>query len=214
MPTPALIAAQTTELVSRAVAALAAFIGDSTEEAAEAGIILSPSVGSDLGERIGFQLLIAALGSDRAPVDDMEEPRSGGLQEEGWAALAAGDSIGAMAIGDRLLELAGEVTEEDWNNFGSLLHDGHIFRSCSLLRRGDVDGATAELDAAGQTPGSPTLNSFGPDITLAWELLQQGQDEAVIKYFHDVSRFWSPIGPLRILEMRDELTRSSDGPEN
>ena len=58
----------------------------------------------------------------------------------------------------------------------------------------------AELRAAGHTPGSPQLDSFGPDIRLAWDLLQRGQDQAVLDYLHDVARFWSPIGKVRMLQ--------------
>ena len=45
------------------------------------------------------------------------------------------------------------------------------------------------LIAAGRTPGSPQLNSFGPDMTLASELLELGESEVVLGYFSLCSEF-------------------------
>jgi hypothetical protein len=43
---------------------------------------------------------------------------------------------------------------------------------------------------AGATPGSPQLNSFGPNMALAKELLDKGEREAVLEYFTLCSKFW------------------------
>ena len=43
---------------------------------------------------------------------------------------------------------------------------------------------------AGDTPGSPQLDSFGPNMLLAKELLEHGEREAVIEYFKRCGRFW------------------------
>ena len=52
--------------------------------------------------------------------------------------------------------------------------------------------ATAEtfLLAAGKTPGSPQLNSFGPNMRLVVELLALGTRDAVLQYFDDCKVFW------------------------
>ncbi|MCG7911537.1 MAG: RNA polymerase subunit sigma-24, partial [Candidatus Thiodiazotropha taylori] len=46
------------------------------------------------------------------------------------------------------------------------------------------------LVLAGQSTGSPQLDSFGPDLKLANVLLKKGQREAVAKYLSGVKRFW------------------------
>ena len=45
---------------------------------------------------------------------------------------------------------------------------------------------------AGKSPGSPQLNSFGPNMLLAKELLAKGEQEAVIEYFDLCAKFWKP----------------------
>ena len=43
---------------------------------------------------------------------------------------------------------------------------------------------------AGRTPGSPQLNSFGPNMLLAKELLEKGEREKVLVYFALCAKFW------------------------
>ena len=50
--------------------------------------------------------------------------------------------------------------------------------------------AKAELLQGGQTPGSPQLNSFGPNMRLAQKLLEQGEAETVVQYLELCGRFW------------------------
>ena len=43
---------------------------------------------------------------------------------------------------------------------------------------------------AGKTPGSPQLDSFGPDRDLARALLERGERTAVLAYLAECARFW------------------------
>ena len=43
---------------------------------------------------------------------------------------------------------------------------------------------------SGRTLGSPQLNSFGPTMVLAKELLEQGERDAVLEYLHLCPKFW------------------------
>ena len=43
---------------------------------------------------------------------------------------------------------------------------------------------------AGKTPGSPQLNSFGPNMMLAKELLNKDEKDVVIEYFKLCGSFW------------------------
>ncbi len=53
-----------------------------------------------------------------------------------------------------------------------------------------MEGAKTQLHAAGETPGSPQLNSFGPNMSLCADLLKRGETEAVLDYFAQCGKFW------------------------
>lgn len=62
------------------------------------------------------------------------------------------------------------------------------------LRENKPEMARTFLRAAGQSPGSPQLLSFGPDLVLARELLEHGEKEdreAVLAFLTDISRYWN-----------------------
>ncbi len=75
-------------------------------------------------------------------------------------------------------------------NYGNNIHDGNSILGSLALAEGDVKKAKEYLLKAGATPGSPQLNSFGPDMTLAQELLRKGETEAVLEYFDLCAKFW------------------------
>ncbi len=66
-----------------------------------------------------------------------------------------------------------ERYHSDWN-YGNAIHDGNQFLGLVRLRQGDIEAAKEHLLAAGLSPGSPQLDSFGPSMVLARELLERG----------------------------------------
>ena len=54
--------------------------------------------------------------------------------------------------------------------------------------------AVTFLRASGETPGSPVLGSFGPNMSLAKDLLEHGETEAVLAYFERCRAFWKMGG--------------------
>jgi hypothetical protein len=77
----------------------------------------------------------------------------------------------------------------DWN-YGNAIHDGHMVLGRVALRKGDVETAKQELVEAGKTPGSPQLNSFGPNMSLAKDLLERKETDTVLRYFDLCGKFW------------------------
>ena len=75
--------------------------------------------------------------------------------------------------------------------FGNRIHHGNVILGRIALREGNVEEAKNRLIAAGTTPGSPQLNSFGPNMALAKELLEKGERDVVGKYFFLCSNFWN-----------------------
>lgn len=63
-----------------------------------------------------------------------------------------------------------------------------------LLREGNVEQAKQYLVKSGHTPGSPQLNSFGPDLRLAQELARKGERDSVLEYFSLCRAFWKMGG--------------------
>jgi hypothetical protein len=99
----------------------------------------------------------------------------------GMWALHQGRVDDAGALGAELLDGVAKYPG-DWN-VGNAIHKGNILLGRVALRRGDLDEAKSRLLAAGRTPGSPQLDSFGPNMALAEELLQRGEKQVVLEYF-------------------------------
>lgn len=113
-----------------------------------------------------------------------------GLRSAAERALSRGDPDRAEELARELLEAAGDFRDH-WYH-GNALHHGHQLLGRVHLRRGDPEAAERELLEAGRTPGSPQLVSFGPNMTLARELLLEGRREAVLEYLELCRAFWCP----------------------
>ena len=103
------------------------------------------------------------------------------------AAVAAGALDKASLYANELLTSA---QTGDWND-GNAVHDGNMVRGLVALHSGNVEQAAKDLIEAGKTSGSPQLNSFGPNMTLARELLEKGQRDAVLEYLTLCKKFWT-----------------------
>jgi hypothetical protein len=79
----------------------------------------------------------------------------------------------------------------NWN-YGNAIHDANRYLGLVSLRRGNIEEADEFLLRSGKSPGSPQLDTFGPDLDLADELLKQGQIVPVRQYLIDVKSFWKP----------------------
>ena len=125
------------------------------------------------------------------------------------AAFELGAIDEAEARARESLDLA-TAFPNDWN-YGNAIHDGHSVLGRVALARGDVSAAKQELLEAGRTPGSPQLGSFGPNVSLARDLLSRSEVSTVVEYFRLCLAFW---------EMEDgkiahwiRLAESSEMPE-
>lgn len=104
------------------------------------------------------------------------------------AAITAMSFDKAHASAEELLRVAANF-RDDWN-YGNALYTANSVLGMLSLQEEDVDAAEKYLLAAGDTPGSPQLNSFGPKLELAAELLKLGRRDAVIQFLEKISRFW------------------------
>ena len=91
----------------------------------------------------------------------------------------------------------------DWN-YGNAIQDANLVMGRIALREGRTEDAKKYLIAAGKSPGSPQLNSFGPNMTLAKDLLEKSERETVLEYFELCRKFWKmDYGKLN--EWRDDV---------
>ena len=126
-------------------------------------------------------------------------------QYDRWTALCnfafwsvdAGSLNEAREAAEELLVLADKY-KTDWN-YGNALHKANLTLGRIELRQGNREKAKEHLLAAGRTPGSPQLDSFGPNMTLAKELLEAGDTDVVLQYFDLCQVFWKgDIGWLHV----------------
>ena len=130
---------------------------------------------------------------------EQEFERFYALPDAALSSFELGHYSDADAYARELLALVPRY-RQDWN-YGNAVHDGHVVLGRLALQAGDREAAIQHLSAAAQTPGSPQLNSFGPNMTLARDLLLAGEEGAVRRYFEQVEAFWD-MGRGRLNEWR------------
>lgn len=103
------------------------------------------------------------------------------------AALAAGETGKATSYATELL---GEAAKHAIWSQGDALHQGNIVLGRIALQQGDVVSAKERLLIAGTSKGSPVLNSFGPNMALAKDLVTRGERTVVLQYLMECKQFW------------------------
>jgi hypothetical protein len=141
----------------------------------------------------------------RAAVEELETALS--LATADWIALGARIDLTKAAVlaedWERVRETAERVLVDNETctrtfQYGNAIHWANIALGYAALAHDQLTAASEYLVRAGKTPGSPQLNSFGPDRDLARALLERGERTAVLTYLADCGRFWK--GNEAILE--------------
>lgn len=89
-----------------------------------------------------------------------------------------------------LLSLDEKFKDEPWRN-GNAVYDGHLVLGRIAAEEGRMDEAREHLLESGKSTGSPVLGSFGPNMSLARDLLQSGERDGVLQFFDLCRRFWT-----------------------
>ena len=111
------------------------------------------------------------------------------LSDLAKTALAADLREDARAVAAKML-----TDDADGWNRGNRVHHGNLILGQIALLDGNVAEAKSKLLLAGKTPGSPQLNSFGPNMLLAQELLERSEKDVVLEYFELCRKFWASGG--------------------
>jgi tetratricopeptide (TPR) repeat protein len=117
-------------------------------------------------------------------------------------AFDAGDIRKARAYAARLLDES-KSQRGGWN-YGNAVHKANLILGRVAVAEGRLAEAVTFLRAAGETPGSPQLNSFGPNMSLAKDLLERGETEAVLAYLEACRVFWK-MGGSRLDAWRQDV---------
>jgi hypothetical protein len=166
--------------------------------AAESGPIISPA-DSDRREDSEERLASSKTEYDRwVSLGDVALRRAGKKDSDG-AALA--NELLAIASQDRY--------RKDWN-YGNAIHKANSALGRIALRNGDKAAARKFLLASVDSKGSPQMNSFGPNMVLAYEMLDAGEQAAVLEYLAACRVFWK-MGE-ESLNVWEEMIRAGKKP--
>ena len=117
-----------------------------------------------------------------------EEKRFYTLGPAAKEAFTKGDYATAKSYAEKLEKLTPKY-KTNWN-YGNAIQDYNIVLGLIALKNNQNEEAKKHLIAAGKSPGSPQMNSFGPNMMLAKALLEAGEKETVIEYFKLCKTFW------------------------
>ena len=138
------------------------------------------------------------------------EPQRAKLRPEGRHIY---EHIAVTAMACENLAKAGEYAEkllatvkpdQDSWNYGNAIFEAHTLLGRVALSKNDVQGAERHLLESGRTPGSPQLNSFGPNMILADQLLERGASKTVLEFFDLCGKFWT-LGKERLDQWSQEI---------
>ena len=108
---------------------------------------------------------------------------------------AAKESFAAGKIEDAkkyAAEVMGMLPSFQGNRYYPVaLHDGNMVLGRIAVREGRIEDAKRYLIEAGQTPGSSALMNYGPNMSLAKDLLEKGERQAVLDYFDLIKKIWT-----------------------
>jgi tetratricopeptide (TPR) repeat protein len=132
-----------------------------------------------------------ALGVFEQALRDAHDPRErlNDLPDAAQAAFEAGDYDRAATYAKEVLSLAEQPEYADRN--GDAVHYGNTVLGRIALRNGDTATATAHLLKSAAISGNPHLDTYGPNMMLAKELLEKGERKSVLEYFDRCGKFWT-----------------------
>ncbi len=116
------------------------------------------------------------------------EKRFYALSDAAKESFVVGKIEDAQKYASELMTLLPQF-QGNWN-YGNAVHDANLVLGRIAVRDGRIDEAKKYLLEAGKSPGSPQLNTFGPNMSLAKDLLEKGERQVVLDYFELCRRFW------------------------
>jgi len=117
-----------------------------------------------------------------------EEKRFYALDAAAKESFVSGKIDDARNFAQELMALTPKYVN-DWN-YGNAIQDANLVLGRIAVREGKIADAKFFLAASGKSKGSPTMDSFGPNMSLALDLLKKGERDAVLEHFMRCRKFW------------------------
>jgi hypothetical protein len=145
----------------------------------------------------------------RLAAADMPEKRFYALGDAAKESFVAGKTGDAQKYAQELLQMLPNY--RDNREYGSALHDANMVLGRIAVLDGKTEDAKRYLLAAGATPGTPQMMTYGPNMSLANDLLAKGERQPVLEYFDLCRRFW--IGNDGRLDKWSEAVKAGKVPD-
>jgi len=157
-----------------------------------AHLLIAVILGSLLAN-CGLSTPFTAQGRLKAATDKLAKAKSDqerfyALNDAAKESFEVGKTEDARQYATNLLALS-QRFQNDWN-YGNAVHDANLVLGRIAVKQGRIDDAKRCLLEAGKSPGSPQMNSFGPNMSLARDLAQKGERDVVVEYFELCRKFW------------------------
>lgn len=164
-------------------------------------------VDSQRSDRLAYDLLQKAFDLEKE-----DKNRFYLFDDLARAAFDAEDFVNARKYAEDCISSAYQY-KKNWN-YGNAVHHGNLLLGRLALKEGNLDEARERLlKAAREIPnGSPKLSTFGPNMTLAKELLELGEKEIVLQYFELCEKFWNGDIQKREMSKWKEVVNSGNIP--
>ncbi len=78
----------------------------------------------------------------------------------------------------------------NWN-YDNLIHHSYTYLGLIALKENRLEDAKLYFNRSLDIKGSPQIKTFGPNLSLAEELLKIGEREIVISYLQGCKKVWS-----------------------
>jgi hypothetical protein len=132
------------------------------------------------------QRLELALG--RLAAADSAEKKFYALGAAAKESFAAGKIEDAQKYAQELMTLLPSFRNN--REYGSAVSDANLVLGRIAVRDGNMEDAKRHLIAAGHSPMTPQLENYGPNMSLAKDLLAKGERQVVLDYFELCRKLW------------------------
>ena len=110
------------------------------------------------------------------------------LGEAAKQSFAAGKLEDARKYAQELMTLLASFRQD--REYGNAAHDANLTLGRIAVREGRLDDAKRHLIESVRTPGARQMD-YGPNMSLAKDLLEKGERQVVLDYFAFCKTFWN-----------------------